>query len=311
MEMQASLKRRISKNAPLRTFLIEPFDLGMHATDTGVSALHIRFTAWLRSLVSPARFVCWLIPTTLNDKIGKLSRIGREIGDTDPCRSELLMEYRRHFEALQASADYQRSICGMALWSEENPRSLANSMTNSFEAYTGESAWPALFQGGYQVRNSPFGHLAPIGRPGGRLLWAILNSYDFLPSEWNFFKPTKSLLSINFPIAISIDVPYTYDRIEGIEAVEANIAAYNAHIAGLRGAEDSRAVQRVVDCKRALQEMNSGDVLHKVQVTIAIAAPDIDTLRERISIVVNKTRAHFLLRQESGELLKRSIGYFA
>ncbi|MEP7285028.1 MAG: hypothetical protein ABI947_04585 [Chloroflexota bacterium] len=311
MQLQATLKRRANKHTPLHTFLIEPFDLGMHATDAGVATLHMRFTAWLRSLTGPARFVCWLMPTTLNDKIGMLSRSARDLEGISPCRSELLMEYRRHFEMLQASADYQRSICGMALWSEENPRALANGMTNAFEAYTAEAAWPALFQGRYRVKNTPFGHYVPIGRPGGRLLWAILSSYDFLPAEWNFFKPTKSLLSVNFPVALSIDIPYTYDRIEGIEAVESTIAAYNVHLAGLRGGEDSRAVQRVVDCKRALQEMNAGDVLHKVQITIAIAAPDLTTLRERLSIITNKTRSHFLLRQESGDLLKRAVGYFA
>jgi hypothetical protein len=121
------------------------------------------------------------------------------------------------------------------------------------------------------------------------MLWAILSSYEFLPAEWNFFKPTKSLLSVNFPIAISVDVPYTYERGEGIEAVEMNIAAHNAHLAGSRDMEDSRAVQRIVNCKRALQEINA-DLLYKVQGTIAVAAPDVQTLRERVGIVTDKLR---------------------
>ena len=80
-------------------------------------------------------------------------------------------------------------------------------------------------------------------------------------------------------MAIVIDIPYTYDRTEGIEAIEANIAAYHVHLASLRGGEDSQAVQRVVDCRRTLGEMNAGDALHKVQVSLAVAAPDLKTLK--------------------------------
>ncbi len=310
MEVQSALRHRRDKHAPLRTFLLEPFDIGMHRTDTGVASLQSRFTGWLRSLNCPARFVCWLMPATLDEKIAHLSYTAREVAQVDVSRSELLMEYRRHYEFLQDAADYQRSICGLALWNEENARALARGMSASLEALASESRWPALFEGTYRVKNSPFGHLVPMGRPGGRLYWAILSSYEFLPAQWNFFKPAKGLLSLNFPLAICIDVPYTYDRVEGIEAVEANIAAYNTHLAQLRGGEDSRAVQRVVDCRRTLQEMNAGDALHKVQVLIALAAPDLKLLKERVSVVINHTRTHFLLRHETGELLQRSVGYF-
>ncbi|MDM7992105.1 MAG: hypothetical protein QUS11_02205 [Candidatus Fermentibacter sp.] len=78
----------------------------------------------------------------------------------------------------------------------------------------------------------------------------------------------------------------------------------------MRG-EDSRAVQRVADCRRALQEINQGDALHLVQLCLAIAADDLDTLRERVQAVVNETRAWFSLRHEVGELLARALGYFA
>ncbi len=311
MELQSLSRKRDGKNAPIRTFLLEPFDIGMHSTDTGVAALQSRFSNWLRSVTCPARFVCWVMPATLDDKIARLSRISRESGADDSCRAELLMEYRRHYEMLQDSADYQRSMCGMALWTDENPRAQVKAMTASLEAFASEAKWPALFDGHYRVKNAPFGHLAPIGRPGGRLYWAILNSYEFLPAQWNFFKPVKPLLSLSFPFSLCIDVPYTYERTEGIEAVEANITAYKVHLAQLRGAEDSRAVQRVQDCYRALQEINAGDTLHKVQVTVAIAAPDLKLLKERISIITNLTRSYFLLRHESGELLQKSIRFFS
>jgi hypothetical protein len=182
-------------------------------------------------------------------------------------------------------------------------------MGSAFDTPVTEAAWPALFDGQYQLQDTPFWHLAPTGRPGGRPVWAILNSYEFLPSLWNFFRPLGPLLRLNFPLALSVDIPRTYDRNEGIDAVESIIAAYQVHLATLRG-EDSRSVTRVTDCRRALQEMNQGDALHLAQITIAVAASDLDTLKQRVQAVINETRAWFLLRQEVGELLSRSVGFF-
>src|SRR5260221_11030263 len=98
------------KQGPLRTFLMEPFDIGMHSTEAGVVALQTRFTHWLRGLEGPARFVCWLMPATLDDKIGALSRTAQMEAATNPFRTGLLMEYRRYFEELQRGANYQRAI---------------------------------------------------------------------------------------------------------------------------------------------------------------------------------------------------------
>ncbi|MHB8625967.1 MAG: hypothetical protein ACYDBJ_21260 [Aggregatilineales bacterium] len=305
-----TLRGRSRQGGALHTLLMEPFDIGMHSTDAGVAALQSRFTNWLRGLNSPVRFVTWLMPATLDDKIAALSRATHEVHTADPLRGDLLMEYRRHYERLQEAADYQRSLCGMALWTDENPRALVKTMSSSLEAVTLEGQWPPLLEGRYRVKNVPFGHLAPLGRPGGRLAWAFLTSYEFLPAEWNFFKPTKLLLSLNFPFALAIDIPYTYERIEGIEAVETTITAYMVHLAQLRGAEDSRAVQRINDCRRTLQELNDGDVLHKVTVTLAVAAPDLKLLKERVALVQNLTRSYFLLRHESGELLRRAVATF-
>ncbi len=297
-----------AKDAPARTFLIEPFDIMLHATETGVQALQSRFGNWLRALNSPARFVCWQIPATLDDKIAAVAETARETDSLQ--RARLLMEYRRHYELLQDAAEYQRALCGMAVWSEENPRALAAGMGSAFDTPIVEATWPALFEGRYELRDTPFWHLAPVGRPGGRSVWAILNSYEFMPSVWNFFRPLASLLRLNFPLALAVDIPRTYDRNEGIDAVESIIAAYQVHLATIRG-EDSRSVTRVADSRRALQEMNQGDALHLAQITVAVAAPDLDTLKQRVQAVINETRAWFLLRQEVGELLGRSVGFFA
>lgn len=294
--------------APAHSFLIEPFDIGMHSTEIGVMGLHTRLTQWLRTLTTPARFGCWLLPATLNDKIDRLSALAHHTAD--PTRTALLMEYRRQFETLQASANYQRSVCGLMLWSEDTTAALAKQLTHAFETVATAAPWPPLFDGQYHVRRAPFPHLAPVGRPGGRLQWAILSSYEFLPATWNFFKPTKALLAQGFPFALALDLPHTLERTQGIEAVENNLTAFTVHLAQLRGAEDSRAVTRIQDCRRALQEMNEGDALHHVQLTLAVAAGDLPTLKERVQILTDLMRPYVRLRQESGELLAKAVHYF-
>ncbi|MEO0563347.1 MAG: hypothetical protein AAF125_14660, partial [Chloroflexota bacterium] len=188
----------------VHTFLIEPFDIMLHATEEGVNTLQARFSTWLRTLNTPARFVCWQMPATLNEKVNDLSRAARETDD--PQRSRLLMEYRRYYEGLDEGAAYQRALCGMAVWSDGNPRALAGAMGSAFDALVVAGAWPALFEGRYDVRDAPFWHLAPVGRPGGRPYWAVLNSFEFAPSTWNFFRPLPPLLQLNFPLALSVDI---------------------------------------------------------------------------------------------------------
>ena len=179
---------------------MEPFDIGMHSTDAGAAALQTRFTSWLRGLESPARFACWLMPATLDDKIAQLNRTEQTVSRTDPFRAKLLMEYRRYYQDLQSGANYQRAMCGMALWTNDQPRVLAKTMSGSLEADTVTGKWPSLLTGKYRIKTAPFGHLAPVGRPGGRLLWAFLTSYEFMPAEWNFFKPTKCAEWLGFGV---------------------------------------------------------------------------------------------------------------
>ena len=62
----------------LQTFLIEPFDIMLHATEDGVNSLQARFATWLRTLSTPARFVCWQMPATLDDKINQ-QLLGRDL----------------------------------------------------------------------------------------------------------------------------------------------------------------------------------------------------------------------------------------
>ena len=70
-----------------RTFLIEPFDIMLHATEDGVNTLQARFSTWLRTLSGEARFLCWQMPATLDDKIAALDEAETETDDDAAARS--------------------------------------------------------------------------------------------------------------------------------------------------------------------------------------------------------------------------------
>lgn len=306
--MVATRSRRKEELSP-RTVLIEPFDLMMHATEDGVAALQQRFSAWLRTLDGPARFLCWQMPADLNAKIEEVTQTARQADDR--ARAELCMSYRRHYERLQEDAEFQRALCGMVVWSDEAGGTVANGIASAFDTLAVEADLPPLFEGRYTLREAPFSHLAPVGRPGGRPFWAILNSYEFLPAAWNFFRPIPPLLRMNFPMALCIDIPETLDRNKAVDAVEGIIQAYQVHLVSLRGGEDSRAITRINDCRRTLQEINQGDALHNVHISIAVAANTLDKLRSRVAEVITEARSYFRLRQEVGELLSRSVYFFS
>jgi hypothetical protein len=184
-------------------------------------------------------------------------------------------------------ADYQRAICGLAVWldANESGRTLARSVSGPFDTTAVESPWPALFQGDYELCEPGGGyrgwHLAPTGRPGGRFYFAFLASYQFQPTVWDFGRPLAQLLRTDFTLALCVDIPKTWDRNDAINEIESVVQAYSVHLARTRG-EDSRSVKKVVDCRQALEELNLGDALHDVQIISGNSDDDLDTLKEHI-----------------------------
>ncbi len=288
-----------------KTFLIEPFDINIQGgTPEGTFAMQARFANWLRGLNGPARFLCWQMPADLGEKIGD---VYQALKIAEPERQKLLMEYRRSYEHWQSAARYHRTLSGMALWADESPQALAAGMGAAFDTPVYPAHWPALFEGRYVLRD---GHLAPVGRPGGRPVWAVLTSYEFLPASWNFFKPLPDIFDLDFPLALCVDIAKTYDRHTATEKVESIIMAYQAHLVSSRG-EDSRAIRRIQDCRRTLEQINDGDALHELHLSMAVAAYDVKTLRRRVQEVINETRAWFRLRVEHRELLSKVVQFFS
>lgn len=309
------MARRFSRGETLtpHTVLIEPFDIVLHGTPEGLQALQNRFSLWLRGLQGPSRFVTWQMPADLSPRIEALVE-SASVAE-EPQRHSLLMEYRRHYEQLQQEADYQRAVCGLAVWldANESSRTLARSVSGSFDTLAVEAPWPALFQGDYALCEPGGGyrgwHLAPVGRPGGRPLYAFLSSYQFQPTVWDFTRPLPLLLRTDFPLALCVDIPQTWDRNDAINNIESVVQAYSVHLATTRG-EDSRSIKKVNDCRQALEELNLGDSLHDVQIILAIAAPDRKTLKRRVDEVISAVKPWFLLRTEIGEAQAESAKFF-
>ncbi len=301
--------RREERELPARTFCIEPFDLLLYLTNDGVLSLQSRIMAWLRGLSGPARFLSYQFPATLDDKIARVTaEMGAQYEAYSP-RADLLMGYRRFYEGLNQHAHYQRSQCALVVWSADDPRAIAGGISAAFDTPAYPAPLPPLFEGKYTVQRQPWWHLAPVDRPGGRPFWAILTSYEFLPSRWDFVRPLEALLNLDFPLALSLDISRTYEFSEAVDAIESRITAYQAHLSGTT-TEDSRAVQRILDCRKALAEINQGDLLHTVQLHIAIAASDLQMLRRRAQMVIHETKAWFRLRAETGLLLNKAIQFF-
>ncbi len=303
-----------SVNAHAHTLLLEPFDLTLYGTPENQQGLQNRFALWLRGLAGPARFVTWQLPADLSPRI---QSVGQAVATTsDARRAGLLMEYRRHYEMLQAEADYQRTLCGLALWleSRESGRALARNVAAAFDTVTLQADWPALFTGEYALREPGGGyrgwHMAPVGSPGGRPYFAFLSSYQFQPTIWDFSRPLTTLLRLNFQMALCVDIPRTWDRNAAINEIENVVQAYSVHLATLRG-EDSRSVKKINDCRQALEEFNLGDALHDVQIILGIAAPDRRMLKRRVDEAISAVQPWFLLRPEIGEAQAEAARCFA
>jgi hypothetical protein len=294
---------------------LEPFDISLYATTEGLRSLQTRFSLFLRGLAHPTRFIAFQTPADLSERIYAVGQAATRTPSAE--RRTLLHEYRRFYESLQAQAQYQRSTCGMIFWAEvgENPATLARAASAGFEvAGSLVPALPAVLTGQYQLAmphaDCPYWHLRPIGRPGGRNYAAVLVSYDFAPNDWNFFQPLGALLQMRFPIAVGIDVPRTYSRNEAISQVEGMIVAYRASVAG-QFAPDSRAQKRLLDCEVTLQQLNSGDSLHEVQLVVCIEGETRAALAKNVATVIETMKPWVALRPEPGVGQLEAVKFFS
>lgn len=294
--------------------LLEPFDMSLYATVEGLRALQGRFSQTLRGVSHPARLIALQTPADLSERI---FYVGQKANSTsDPEKRAMLNEYRRFYETLQAQANYQRSTCSLTLWadSSENPTSLAHAVGAGFEVFAQQIPQQLpLLKGKYALSEPDsackYWHLRPVGR-GGRNYACLLSSYDFAPNDWNFFQPIGALLQTRFPIAICVDVPKTYNRNEAISQTEGMIVAYRANVEG-KFAPDSRAQKRLIDCELTLQQLNSGDSLHEVQLILCVEGETREALAKNVTAIIEAVKPWVALRPEPGHAQREAVHFFS
>ncbi|MEO1666712.1 MAG: hypothetical protein AAFU54_18890 [Chloroflexota bacterium] len=309
-------RRSRKKEVFTHTVMVEPFDLAMHTTrdGNGLYSLQNRFATWLRGISHPSRFIYWQMPADLRSRIDFVSDLARN--ETDPLKKRMLMENRRNYEQLQNGASYHRAFCGMGMWTDDSVTSgaIASNIAGSFDTPAWVSPWPKLFEGNYRL-SEPHDkfrhwHLRPIGRPGGRMYFAFMSSYEFLPVDWNFYKPLSQVLSLPLPLALCIDIPKTWERNEAISSIEGTLLATKVHLT-TSTSEDSKSAKKYNDCRQTLEELNAGDLLHDVQIIIAVAAPDRESLKKACDDVVSRTKGFFKLRHDAGEQQAKTALFFS
>ncbi|MEO0564070.1 MAG: hypothetical protein AAF125_18340, partial [Chloroflexota bacterium] len=283
--------------------MVDPFDISMHYSRSGLADLQNRFANWLRQVDSPTRFVAFQVEADLDARVTYLRQLIKRESD-DRMRRELT-ERRRFYEELDSKQHYQQLYCGLMQWvnNDRTHETLAASIRNAFQVGVYPDQWLNLFQGRYVLRppedrRFPYYYMMPVGRPGGRMLFHFMISYEFLPVDWSFAKPFGNLLSrTNFNLAIAIDMVNTYDRRAGITKVERFQTATRAHLRTSKEI-DSSSNAKFRDSQMTLQQLQGGDLLHEVQVIIAVAAPNLDDLHTAVEAVRDNTNGHVRLRSE-------------
>ncbi|MEO0594524.1 MAG: hypothetical protein AAF126_00265, partial [Chloroflexota bacterium] len=144
-----AVANRKKKDLRAHTTIVEPFDIAMFNTrdGQGLYALQNRFATFLRGLAFPARFIYWQMPADLRARIVYVATLARQ--ENDALKKQMLMESRRNYELLQNGANYHRSLCGVALWTDDSMtgESVARMVSGAFDTPAWTSPWPKLFEG--------------------------------------------------------------------------------------------------------------------------------------------------------------------
>jgi len=311
-----AVANRRKKELTVHTTIIEPFDIAMFNTrdGQGLYSLQNRFATFLRGLAFPARFIYWQMPADLRARIQYVAELSRQ--ESDPLKKQMLMESRRNYELLQNGANYHRSLCGVSMWTDDSmtSESVARMVSGSFDTPAWVSPWPKLFEGNYRLSEAHgkfrHWHLRPVGRPGGRNYFAFMSSYEFLPVDWNFYRPLSQILTLPYPLALCVDFPKTHERSDAITSVEGTLLATRVHLS-TSTSEDSKSGKKYADCKQTLEELNQGDLLHEVQIIIAVAAPDRENLKRACDDIISRTKPFFKLRHDVGLPQARASEFFS
>ena len=105
--------------------------------------------------------------------------------------------------------------------------------------------------------------------------------------------------------AITIATLPDYARIH-----EGTLLATRVHLS-TSTAEDSKSGKKYNDCRQTLEELNQGDLLHEVQIVIAVAAPDRENLKRACDDIISRTKPFFKLRHDVGMQQANAAKFFS
>lgn len=318
MEMELSTLRRT--RTPV-TIALSPFDIHMHCTEASLRQIQSRFATFLRTLDGPSRFTVFYTPTSLQtlvkwtiEEAGQASQAARQV-DTSHARrlirrKEALSHYRQWYEELQRNANYQRADCLLTTWAYNAAGQTLGAARAYLDSQAAERELPPLLQGTYHVCPTPIWHLAPIGHPTGRPLVCLIGTYAFKPAEWTFFNPLLSLWTLEYPVAVCIDIPKTWETQEAVAKLEGVMTALKTHLEGKRS-PDTASANQFQHCQYTIDELHGGQALHDVQIKLALFAPDGATLRERVNQLRNNLKPYLGLKVEIGGDQITAAKYFS
>jgi len=287
--------------------LVKGFDIRSHAGEHGLRGIELRMRGRLGGLGDGARFVCFQNPASLDEKIEQVKRAAWESDSAQ--RWGVCVEYGRDYEMMGAEAKFRRSVCGLMLVSDKTPNyGLMRDMSAVFGAWVKEGQWPELLEGSYEVVDGPVGHLRPEGKAGKRPVWGILRSYAFQEGRWSFNRPMGRLMGGDFPIAIAVDIPSTLSGVEAMEEVKRVGGEYGI-VTG--SAEEEGKARQLANWERMAADVSRGDGFHKVQIMVAVSAPDVEILRERGQAICEEMQPWASLSWEKGEALERAVRFFS
>lgn len=291
------------------SFRIDTFDIMLYNDPEILHQLQARFSSFLRGLDGPARFVTWHMPSNLQDLIQWT--IDEAAETPDAWRRNRLMEYRQWYEDMERHNTYQQSSVGMTLWSETdaNPHAIAQAAKSAFGTSVHPADWPPLLRKQYRIAQYPMWHLEPVGKPGGRPYVCVLGSYSFSPVEWNFYRPLAFLYAMGIPVAVCIDIPKTYEPNDAVAKLEGVLTALKSHLTTSHQI-DTGSERQISDAMQTLADIHAGQNLHEVQIKIAVAADDLDTLKESVEEIRKRMKPFMGLRVELGNAQLEGLKFF-
>lgn len=281
---------------------IEPYNVFMYSFEEQVG-LQTRFAQFFMSLRAPVRLIAYSRHFNVAAASDELT--AETAATTEPWRAYVLDAYRRFLEQLVASIKLKSTQCFLIGWGKDTGEqdALANSARQVFTldeshnivAVVEEATLPMLFPHDMMEEADC---LAPVREGEDAEYVALLLSRD-MKGDVDFFTPLLGILAQQYSVAVAVDV-------ETIPRERANTQltmAYNRLTAQLGTAEtkDVESESAYRDVQFAMEAVQGGEGLHRVQIAVAVFAPSRKELQRAVRDIKTAGTPQLQLRTVYGE----------